>query len=199
MESMTQNQRKQIIRLVEDQLDKNNLSKTAAQQLIEAGNIFQTRLQSTISELTKETFSFLKEIKITVPADYTLNEYFAKFGHKPVSYKPIPGRTYKVKFWLINKGERPSSEEIIAHLKINGVLLTGDLGISLVYQEKKEELPVGKWMLSFDEKDNLYEDADGYHRVPRIYRYSGGDYEFSLGNFEDDWNGYDCLMGFCDC
>ncbi len=215
MESMTQNQTKQILRFAEDILDKMNLSKNGAQQLIEAGNVFQTKLQSIISELTKEKFSFLKEFELTVPGNYDHKnqlKVFAKENEKSfyyfndditdknfsqVSNQLVPGKTYKVKMWTIN--ERVSSEECLKHLKSNKVILTGAQGNSLVYQEKKEELPVSKWTLSFDEKDKLWKDANGNHRVPGVGRYSDGDFYFGLGGFERGWGDGDCLVGFCDC
>lgn len=43
-----------------------------------------------------------------------------------------------------------------------------------------------------------YTDSDGLHRVPRVYRYSGGDWGFSLGRFESDWGSGFVLLCFCD-
>jgi hypothetical protein len=38
---------------------------------------------------------------------------------------------------------------------------------------------------------------DGYHRVPYVNANSDGDFEFNLGNFENDWNDDNCLLCFC--
>lgn len=214
-ESMTQNQKKQILRFAEDQIDKVNLSKNAAQQLIEQGNVFQAKLQSIITELTKEKFSLVKEFKITVPADYCHEQQLKKFAKdnkksfyffndeitdknfSKVGNKLVPGKTYKVKIWDIN--ENVTSDECLELLKSNQVILTGAQGSSIVYQEAKDELPVGKWTVSFDEKDNLWKDVRGDRRVPYIHRDSDGDYGFNLGDFECDWGDDNCLFGFCDC
>lgn len=40
-------------------------------------------------------------------------------------------------------------------------------------------------------------DGDGNHRVPNVNRNSDGDWNFNLGNFENDWNDDNCLICFC--
>ena len=39
-------------------------------------------------------------------------------------------------------------------------------------------------------------DSDGNHRVPNVNRNSDGDWNFNLGNFENDWNDDNCLLCF---
>lgn len=41
-------------------------------------------------------------------------------------------------------------------------------------------------------------DSDGNHRVPNVNRDSDGDWNFNLGNFENDWNDDRCLFCFRD-
>jgi len=77
-------------------------------------------------------------------------------------------------------------------------ILVGAQGLSLARQLKKKEFPVGKWTVSFDEKDSLWTDADGHHRVPSMDRNSGGDWDFRLSYFEYGWGGDFCLLCFCD-
>lgn len=40
--------------------------------------------------------------------------------------------------------------------------------------------------------------SDGNHRVPNVNRNSDGDWNFNLGNFENDWDSDNCLVCFCD-
>ncbi|MBU4284801.1 hypothetical protein KKF60_01645, partial [Patescibacteria group bacterium] len=85
-----------------------------------------------------------------------------------------------------------------AFLKTQNVVLTGAQGVSLVFEQKREDLPKGYWYVSFDEKEALWKDADGSHRVPHVRRYSGGDWYFDLGTFENVWYNDHCLLCFCD-
>jgi hypothetical protein len=43
----------------------------------------------------------------------------------------------------------------------------------------------------------LWQDSDGNHRVPNVNANSDGDFNFDLGNFENDWNSDNCLLAFC--
>jgi len=40
--------------------------------------------------------------------------------------------------------------------------------------------------------------ADGNHRVPNVNVNSDGDFNFNLGNFENDWNDDNVLLCFSD-
>ena len=217
MESMTQNQKKQILRFTEDILGKMDLSKNGAQQVIKSGHVFQTKLQSLVAELAKEKFILLKTCRLTVPANYNhqiqvqefFKEFIAQYGEdhydkritdanfSKVSHQPIPGKTYLAKFWGINKDQIATSEENLAFLEDNKVLLSGIHGLSLAQQQIPEEFPIGKWTASFDKKETL-PFVDGYHRVPGIHRYSDGDRYCGLSNFEDGWSDSHCLFGLCD-
>lgn len=163
-----------------------------------------------------EKFSLMLEFKITIPADYQhtghLNRFYKnnnkdfyfyndditdeKFG--TVSHELIPGKTYLVKIWLINEDMRVSSAEILSLLVANNAYLTGAHGVSILWQEKKDELPKRKWYIGMDKKENLPL-AYGYALVPNIHCYSDGDFRFNLGRFEYDWDGGYCVIGFCDC
>ena len=161
-----------------------------------------------------DRFELVNTFNTVVPKGYnhaTRLDTFSKEYRKEFSYyndnitdknyakattKLVPGRKLKVKVFQI-KG-RVTSEDCLAHLRSQKAILVGAQGASLVGEKKKEELPVGRWSLSFDEKDALWKDADGRHRVPLVDRDSGGDFGFSLGYFEYDWFGDGCLLCFCD-
>ena len=103
-----------------------------------------------------------------------------------------------VKVFEIKSGEVVNSQSCVGFLKTNNALFTGAQGASLVWEQKREELPKGKWYASFDEKDKLWKDADGYHRVPSVDAYGDGGFGFDLGYVESDWLDDSCLLCFCD-
>ena len=75
-------------------------------------------------------------------------------------------------------------------------VFVGAQGATLVFEQKRDSLPKGKWYSSFDEPERLWKDAAyGYHRVPRVGAYRDGDFHFSLGVFGLPWN--DSLAFLC--
>lgn len=156
----------------------------------------------------------MTEFKFTVPSDYNHEEQLKAFGKKykkefyfyndditdknfaKVSTKLIPGKTYTVKMFPIL--QTVSSEDCMTFLKKQNAIFVGAQGLSLLRNEDKEKFPVGKWTVSFDEKENLWKDADGYHRVPVVDRYSVGVWGFDLGFFEFLWYSGYVLLCFCD-
>lgn len=76
-EKITSNQRKQIVRFVEDGIDAMNLQKDGAQRLIENGGEFQ-------SELKK----FVERFSISITNQYANEEVESSYGY-PSGYKPI--------------------------------------------------------------------------------------------------------------
>lgn len=159
-------------------------------------------------------FVLINTFSIVVPVDYKHTTRLASFSkeHRKEFYyyndtltdanfakattKLEPGRKLKVKVMQI-KGT-VTSEDCMTYLRSQKAVLVGAQGVSLVYEQKKDELPADRWAASFDEKDSLWEDAAGYHRVPNVGCYSDGDFEFNLGKFESDWRDGSCLLCFCD-
>ena len=159
-------------------------------------------------------FELVNTFNIVVPQDYdhaTRLDSFSKEHRKEFSYyndtitdknyakattKLEPGRKLKVKVFQIK--QTVTSEDCMAHLRSQKAIFVGAQGASIAYEQGKDQLPVNRWSVSFDEEDTLWEDAGGYHRVPHVHRYSGGDLEFSLGDFGDGWGDGHCLLCFCD-
>ena len=150
---------------------------------------------------------------ITVPDDYvhgkqldSLDQSKFYFFNKEITDLnfPKPSRILKPgdKLWVRafkqTVSSSTTSEERMKFLSKMNAIHTGAQGASLVYQQKRDKLVKGYWYLSFDEKESLWKDADGYHRVPRVYARSDGDFEFDLGCFEAGWGGHSCLLCFCD-
>jgi hypothetical protein len=83
-------------------------------------------------------------------------------------------------------------------LKKQNAVLVGGQGATLVYDLAKDQLPKGKWTVSFDEKEALWEDADGSRRVPLVNASTVGGFKFYLGHFGNGWNSDRCVLCFCD-
>jgi len=91
-----------------------------------------------------------------------------------------------------------TSKERMAFLATKKAIHTGAHGASLVFEQKRDQLPKGKWYASFDEPDRLWEDANGDHRVTCVKAHSDGGFDFSLGYFEFVWDDSGAFLGFCD-
>jgi hypothetical protein len=110
-----------------------------------------------------------------------------------------PGDRLRVKAYKqVVRGDTTSVERMKYLKSQNMTVHVGAQGASLVYLQKKDELPKGLWYASFDEKERLWADAVGYHGVPYVEARSGGGFHFDLGCFERDWTQDDAFLGFCD-
>ena len=158
----------------------------------------------------------IKEFEFTVPADYKHDSQLDTFAKKTKKLKTThyfndaltsanfakatnklePGKTYKVKIFLILA--TVTSEDCMTFLGKHNAILVGGQGITLLQDQKADKFPVGKYTVSFDQKDALWTDSDGYRRLPDVNRDSGGDWKFRLGFFEGDWSDDRCLLCFCD-
>ncbi|MHB9010634.1 MAG: hypothetical protein ACYC49_00180 [Ignavibacteriaceae bacterium] len=163
-------------------------------------------------QLLAQKFTLLKSMFITVPEGYVhekqlstlrskdfyyFNNAITDRNFKNVTDKLVSGKQYMVKF--IGIGDRVTSEECLGVYKQEQALFVGTQGLSLLWQLNRDAFPVGKWSVSFDEKDNLWKDADGFHGVPGVDRSSDGGDRFSLGYFERGWRDDDVLVVFRDC
>ncbi len=109
-----------------------------------------------------------------------------------------PGDKFHVRAWKQTVPGTTTSKERMDFLRKQKAVHTGAQGASLVFEEKRNELPKGFGYCSFDEKEQLWKDAGGYHRVPCLYAISDGDFYFYLGYFEIDWRGNRAFLCFCD-
>ncbi len=189
-------------------LEKAGLNSKLAQAIIESrGNKKAEAMLAVLNvEQPDDRFEQISEFIVVVPKGYnhdTRLDTFAKEHRKEFySYndsitdknfskattKLVAGRKFKVK--IIQIKSRVSSEDCLAHLRSHKAVLVGAQGTSLAYEQAKDKLPVSRWSVSFDEKEALWKDADGYRRVPRVHRGSGGGFEFGLAPFENDWDGH---------
>ena len=170
-----------------------------------------------VSTEPTEKFGLFKELGIiVVPDDYDPNTQLASFkrkNHKKFyhynddisdqnfpnpSRKLEPGKKYRVRAYKQIVPGATTSEERMAFLATQGAVYTGAQGVSLVFDQKRDQLPKGYWYSSFDEKERLFKDADGDHRVPSINVYDDGDFDFDLGCFESTWSENDIILCFSD-
>lgn len=175
------------------------------------------KAEPTVQPESKEKFALLVDLGIiTVPDDYVHDKQLTTFGKQnrkkfyyyndEITDKNFPNPTrvlkpgdkLRVRAFKQVVGGTTTSEERMAFLATQKAIHTGAQGASLVFDQKRDQLPKGKWYASFDEKDRLWADADGDHRVPSVYCYSGGDFGFRLGSFEDVWSDGSAFLCFCD-
>lgn len=167
-------------------------------------------------ELDERFGPAIVEFELTVPTDYNhdtqIDTSGAKARKEKTTYyynddltsknfanatnKLVPGKTYKVKIFPIL--QTVTSEGCMTFLRKQNAVLVGGQGATLVYDLAKDQLPKGKWTVSFDEKDALWEDAGGYRRVPDVGASTVGGFGFVLGSFGADWGSGRCVLCFCD-
>ncbi len=164
-----------------------------------------------------EKFALLADLgTIIVPNDYDHGTWLSSFSKKNrkkfYSYnddindknfpKPTrvlkPGDKLRVRAYHQVVSGTTTSEERMEFLKTLNPVFIGAQGAALVFEQKRDQLPKGKWYASFDEKDRLWEDSDGSHRVPGMDANSDGDFRFNLGYFEEVWNDDNAFLCFCD-
>lgn len=109
-----------------------------------------------------------------------------------------PGEKFRVRAFKQVVGGTTTSEERMAFLATQKAIHVGAQGASLVFDQKRDQLPKGKLYASFDEKDRLWEDADGNHVVPCVPCPSVDGFGFLLGLFELVWHDGIAFLCFCD-
>lgn len=218
-EKITSNQENRLCDLFREGLRTLGFNKDEAQEIIKAGGKMQGEFKPILQKLAMVDQRFgpaVKEFEFTIPADYKHDSQLDTFAKKTkklsttyyfndaltstnfakATNKLEPGKTYKVKIFPILS--QVSSEDCMNFLAKQNAILVGGQGLTLLQENKADALPVGKWTVSFDQKDALWEDSDGDHRVPSVSADSDGDFEFDLGYFARDGNDDYCLLCFCD-
>jgi len=166
-------------------------------------------------------FTQLSSTSFIVPGDYDHNKYIQIFeqqliqnlkeecGNKPghialtpkIAYSKsdyilIPGKSYVVKIWLIDKKQKIIPMDFLRFIQKNKILFTGRQGLLLVYQLLPNIFPENEMVVSFDtEKNQFFSSSDfkvSYHMryvLNGENRYAGGD----LSN----QNNFNYLLGIC--
>lgn len=218
-EKITSNQENHIEDLLRIAVRALGLSKDEAQEIIKAGGVMQAEVKEVLKKLAITNKRFgpaVKEFAFTIPADYNHDSQLDTFAEKtkklPSTYyfndnltsanfakatnKLEPGKTYKVKIFPILA--TVTSEDCMNFLAKQNAILVGGQGVTLLQAEMPNELPVGKWTVSFDEKDALWTDGVGGRGVPGVNRLKGDVFGVGLVEFKSDWNNDAFLLCFCD-
>lgn len=218
-EKITRNQEKQLNRFMEDMVSKMGLSKGEAQGIIANFGSAKPELEKVLRKYSLTNGYFGEPVTVfdlTVPVDYDHDTQIDRFGErvrkKKTTYcynqsltsgnfskatnKLVPGKTYQVRIIPILR--QVASKDCLAFLRKKNAILVGGQGLALAYDLGKDHFPINEWTVSFDEKEALHTDTDGYHNVPYVDRDSDGDYGFDLGLFELYWHQGHCLLFFCD-
>lgn len=218
-QSITSQQENRLADLFREGLRALGLTKDEAQEIIKAGGKMQEKIKPILQKLAIVDQRFgpaINEFEFTVPSDYKHDSQLDTFVKKTKKLKNTndfndaltsenfakatneleSGKTYKVKIFPILA--KVTSEDCINFLEKKNTILVGAQGITLLQEKKSDVFPKGKWTVSFDEKDALWEDPSGSLRVPHVYAYLDGDFYFNLGYFELDWSVGCCLLAFCD-
>lgn len=95
---------------------------------------------------------------------------------------------------LIEINKHFSSEETLAEIKRQGCRPANIYELALWKQIHEKTIQKLRCYVALGQ---LWYD-DGNHRVPYVYTYSDGDFDFDLGIWGDSWNDGDCLLCFCD-
>jgi hypothetical protein len=160
----------------------------------------------------------LVEFELTVPSDYDhdkqidqsrkkakkertthyYNDALISKNFANATNKLEAGKAYKVKLFPFPILSNISSDDCMAFLRKQNAVLVGGQGSTLLYDLHKDKLPKGKWSISFDAQDALWQDAEGYCRIPCLHARTNGDFEFFLYPWDGDWNSDSVLVCFCD-
>ncbi len=166
--------------------------------------------------VSEQKFALLVDLgTITVPEDYVhgtrLKSFREKNGEKLCHYdgdindenfpNPIrvlkPGDKLRVRaFKQTVRGT--TSEERMAFLATQKAVFPGAQGASLVWEQKRDELPRDYWHASVDEEERLWRPVNDHHKVPGFLVFSHDAFNFSLVSFEHEWQGNLALLCFCD-
>lgn len=111
----------------------------------------------------------------------------------------LPGEKLRVRVFHQVVSGTTTSKERTDFLLNQGVVYVGAQGASLVYDQKHDSLPKGKWYASYDEDDRLWKDSKGDHGLPGIRADRDGVFFFNLCRTEYLWNDYNAMICFNEC
>jgi hypothetical protein len=110
----------------------------------------------------------------------------------------VPGSRLHVRAFKQIVSGPTTSEERMAFLSTQKAIYVGAQGASLVFEQKRAELPKGYWYVSFDKKEALWIDGIGYYRVPGIRADPDDVFIFDLLSFQKQSGKCDAILCFSD-
>jgi len=109
-----------------------------------------------------------------------------------------PGDRFSVRAYKQIASGTVTSEECLAFLETLNSHYVGAQGATLVFEQKRDQLPKGVHYLFMDERNHLWIDNGGSIRVPKVQVGIHGDFCLYLDFFEDAQNDFHVLLSFCD-
>ena len=153
---------------------------------------------------------------VTVPDDYVHDRQLAVFRKKHRKKfwhhsSDITDRNFPNPSRILKPGDRlhvrafeqvvpgvTTSEEHMAFLAGEDAIYAGAQGITVVFDQKRDQLPKGRWYASFDEKSRLWENGGDYHGVPCLVALVRGGFDLDLAAFGHGWDVTCSFLCFCD-
>jgi len=114
-------------------------------------------------------------------------------GDLTIANFPAPEKIQTEGWKIIKLNKGVPSEEALAEIKAQGCRPANVYELVTWVNSHKEEIEKGTWLVALGQTAKI-----DYHRVPHVYRYSGGDFRFDLGYFGNDWHDDYYLLCFCD-
>ncbi len=189
----------------------NNLVLNGKRDPIKVADVFQK-----IIDEQKPRFVLLKDLGvIVVPKDYEhktrLKLFKEKNKEKFFFYSDFiadddrfddpaqilkPGDKLHVSVLKQIISGRTTSDERLMFLKSKNAILLGVQGVSLVFEQKRDELPKGHWYTSLDE-ENRWNRFDVDLNMPSLWvPRTNNDFEFRPICSRHDWDSNDYLLCF---
>ena len=106
-----------------------------------------------------------------------------------------PGDRLIVRVFSQTVSTLTTTDERLAFLATQNAVHVGMQGLSLVFEQKRSQLPKGRWYVSLDEKKHLWRSPACSYMVPIIEAHSNGAFCFTLVPFE--YNSYETTDFLC--
>jgi hypothetical protein len=129
---------------------------------------------------------------------YSINDNITDVNFANPTRVLKPGQKYRVRAFQQVVSGTTTSEERMSFLLTQKAIHTGAQGESLVFEQKRDQLPKGKWYYSLDEIDRLWAASDGTHGVSRVSCHSDGVFLFDIGYFESFCDGGCAFLCFTE-
>ncbi len=159
--------------------------------------------QATTSSADDEYFEQILETDyITIPdmttvVAYAKDKWSKEMGSVTPSTVLVAGEKKKVKVFHSKKG--PSSQSCIDFIKAQeGATLPNMFGLAVAEMTVGSQLPRDKWILAFDNRNNLSVSAGGIRRVPGLYLRSDGSAVRDWFDWDGVWPAGNCFVLLCD-
>ena len=127
---------------------------------------------------------------------YRIDKLLSDKNFSKVTNRLEVGKEYLVQIFQLKKNA--SSKACLNFLKSQkSYILVGAQGLTLLWQLNKKMFPIGKGVVSFDNKHSLCKDKCGSYRVPNMVRIDINKWMLVLGRYELPWGLDSCILSFC--